>query len=359
MPTDPRRRNLLILAAIAVVSVLLAGIAVWQQSHSDVTATTQTEFFPGFAKKVRKATHIHVASSSGAFDIVFSPQKGWVVPQRYDFPASFDLVRRTLVGMAALVTLEPKTANPDWLHFVGLDAPPKGSGIALTVSNEKGETLAALIAGRSVDIGDSSGAIGLFVRHPEETQSWLARAVFDPRPLITDWLDKTVMDIDRARIQSVSFQPAADGPAFSVSRAKPSDADFTLAPLNKPLPDASMPDSIAAAITGFSFNDVLPAKDLDFAAPGAAAHVVTTTFDGLRVTVSVLKKGPDYWASVAAEPTDPSRTDAAKEAAIINAHASGWAYKLDTFKGQLFMTNLDTLLKAAQGPAAGAPPPQQ
>jgi hypothetical protein len=354
---DPRRRNLLILAAIAVVSVLLACLAVWQQSRNDVTASAQSDFFPGFAKKVRKATHIHVASSVSTFDIVFSPQKGWVVPQRYDFPASFDLVRRTLVGMAALVTLEPKTANPAWLHFIGLDAPPKGAGIAITVSNEKGETLASLIAGRSEDIGDSSGAVGLFVRRPDETQSWLARSVFDPRPQISDWLDKTVMDVDRARIQNVSFQPS-NGQAFMVSRAKPSDPDFTLSPLSKPLADASMPDGVAAAITGFSFNDVRPARDLDFGAQGVS-HVVTTTFDGLRVTVSVLKQATDYWASVSAEPVDPSKTDAGKEAAIINAHASGWAYKLDTFKGQLFMTTLDTLLKAAQGPAAGVPPPQQ
>ncbi|HEV2650623.1 MAG TPA: DUF4340 domain-containing protein [Rhizomicrobium sp.] len=358
MPTDPRRRHLLILAIIALVSVLLAGVAVWQQSRNDVSTTSQDDFFPGFAKKVRKATHIHIASSTGAFDITFSPQKGWVVPQRYDFPASFDLVRRTLVGMAALVTLEPKTANPAWLHFIGLDAPPKGTGIAITVSNEKGEALAALIAGRSEDIGDSSGAIGLFVRRPNEDQSWLVRSVFDPRPLISDWLDKTVVDIDRARIQSVTFQPP-NAPSFTVSRAKPADADFTLSPLSKPLPDASMPDALAAAITGFSFNDVRPAKDLDFGAPGGASHVVTTTFDGLRVTVNVLKQGTDYWASVSAEATDPSRTDANKEAANINAHASGWAYKLETFKGQLFMTTLDTLLKAAQGPAAGAPPPQQ
>jgi hypothetical protein len=339
-----------------VVSVLLASLAVWQQSRDDVTASAQTDFFPGFVKKVRKATHIHIASSASTFDIVFSPQKGWVVPQRYDFPASFDLVRRTLVGMAALVTIEPKTANPAWLHFVGLDAPPKGTGIAITVSNEKGETLAALIAGRSEDIGDSSGAIGLFVRRPDETQSWLARSVFDPRPLVSDWLDKTVMDVDRARIQSVTFQPA-NGQAFAVSRAKPSDPDFTLSPLAKPLADASMPDGVAAAIAGFSFNDVRPARDLDFGSQGGASHVVTTTFDGLRVTVSVLKQGADYWASVSAEAVDSSRTDANKEAAIINAHASGWAYKLDTFKGQLFMTTLDTLLKAAQGPAAG--PPQQ
>ncbi len=81
--------------------------------------------------------------------MAFKPEKGWVVPQHADFPASFDLVRRTLVGMAALETIEPKTSNPAWLHYVGLDSPPKGDGILITVTNDKGDVLASLIAGRS------------------------------------------------------------------------------------------------------------------------------------------------------------------------------------------------------------------
>jgi len=41
---------------------------------------------------------------------------------------------------------------------------------------------------------------------------------------------------------------------------------------------------------------------------------------------------------------------AAKEAAAINARASGWAYKLPAYKGQLFMTTLDNLLQPAPAP---------
>ena len=63
--------------------------------------------------------------------------------------------------------IEPKTARADWLPAVGLDAPPRGNGVAVTLMNDKGEPLAALIAGKSEDIGDPSGAIGLFVRKPD------------------------------------------------------------------------------------------------------------------------------------------------------------------------------------------------
>jgi hypothetical protein len=346
--SDPRRRNLVVLAAAALVAVLLALGALWQQAEIGRPAYEPEQFFPGFAREVRNAAQIHIESKTGGkFDIVFKPDQGWVLPGRSDFPASFDLVRRTLVGLAALQTIEPKTARAEWLHYVGLDAPPAGDGILITVRDDKGHDLASLITGKSEDIGDPSGATGLFVRRPKETQSWLVRSVLDPRSSMSDWIEKTVMDVDRARIQEVDVDPAGSA-SFMVRRDKPSDPDFKLSPLppGKSVSDATVPDGVASAITEFGFDDVRRARELDFSNQAATARLVTTTFDGLKVSVNVQRQGSDYWAVISA---DGSSADAAKEAAAINAHASGWAYKLPAYKGQLFMTTLDSLLK---------PPPQ-
>jgi len=349
--TDPRRRTLAILGAVTLVAVLLALGAIWQQAELGRSAYAPEQFFPGLARQVRNATTIHIASRASApFDVVFIPDKGWVLPARSDFPASFDLVRRTLVGLAALQTIEPKTARADWLRYLGLDAPPKGDGIEITVRDDKGRVLASLIAGKSEDIGDATGATGLFVRRPNELQSWLTRSVLDPRASLSDWLDKTVMDIDRARVQEADVDPAG-GTSFMVRREKPSDPDFTLSPLpaGKSPSDPTAPDGVAAAITGFGFDDVRPARDLDFSNQNLTSRVITKTFDGLKVTVNVQRQGADYWATVSGEAMNP-RSPALAEAAAINAHASGWAYKLPAYKGQLFMTTLDSLLKAPDAP---------
>jgi hypothetical protein len=359
MPTtlaDPRRRRLAVLGGIALVSLILVVFVVWQQAREAANRPAQTEFLPGFASEVRNVSHLHIASKAGAFDVVFLPEKGWVVPQRDDYPANFDLVQRTRVGLAALQTIEPRTARKDWLHFLGLDSPPLGDGVLITASDDKGKKLAELITGKSEDIGDPSGATGLFVRRAGENQSWLTRAVFEPRPALTDWLDKRVMDVDRARIQEVDIDPAGS-PSYVVTRAKPSDADFTLSPLpaGKAPSDPTIPDGVASAITDFAFDDVRPARDFDFSNPATHARVVTKTFDGQRVTVQVVKSGNDYWATVSADALNPMDHENLKEAATINTHASGWAYKLSAFKGQLFMTTLDSLLKPPPAPPQGMP----
>jgi hypothetical protein len=102
-------------------------------------------------------------------------------------------------------------------------------------------------------------------------------------------------------------------------------------------------ESFAAPAAWQIFDDVRPAREIDFSDSAANSRVVTKTFDGLKVTVNVKRQGADYWAIVSADAFKP---EADGEASAINAHASGWAYKLPAYKGQLFMTTLDSLLKA-------------
>src|SRR5262249_30436461 len=151
------------------------------------------------------------------------------LPQKGDYPASFEEVNKTLVSLAALETIEPKTARADWLHYIGLDDPAHGGdGVAITVSDDRSHVLATLVIGKTADIGDTNAAVGLFVRKPNETQSWLVRAEYQPHSDQTDWIDKNILDVDRSRIQSTTVD-LPDDKSFEVRREKPADAAFRLA----------------------------------------------------------------------------------------------------------------------------------
>jgi len=337
---DHRRRNIGVLAALALLSVLLAVAAVHEQASELAPKYTPETYLPGIASRIASADRIHVTSAKGAFDVVKSA-KGWVLPSRANYPASFDQVQKTLVGLAAFETIEPKTSRPDWFHYVGLDGPPRGSGVLIEVEDHNGP-IASVILGRSEDIGDPSGALGLFARRSNENQSWLVRSVFEPKAGIGDWLDKSVISVDRARIEEVDVTPAT-GEAYVVKRDKPSDPDFKpmSLPPGRSLSDDAAADGVASALTAFTFDDVQQASRLDFS---KATRLVTKTFDGLAVTAEVVQKEADYWATIAAT-ADPAAGDATAEARQINARAQGWAYKLPAYKGQQFMTSLDSLLK--------------
>ena len=344
---DHRRRNLAILGGGAIVSVLLAILALREQAAELAPKYTPETFFPGVAAEVKDATKIHIVSQKGTFDVV-KRGSGWVIPQRSNYAASFEQIQKTLVGIAAFETIEPKTSRPDWFHYVDLETPPKGNGTLIAVSGSDGHEIASVIVGKSEDIGDPSGALGLFVRRPSDDQSWLVRSVFEPRSDPGDWMDKNVLSVDRARIEEVDVTPSS-GAAYIVRRDKPSDPDFkpTPVPRGRELSSEAAGDTVAAAITGFAFDDIRPASAFDFS--GATRHV-TKTFDGLTVTANVIQQGSDYWAtlSAAAGGVNP---DVQTEAADLNARANGWAYKLPAYKGQQFMATLESLLKPQGAPA--------
>ena len=351
---DPRRRNLAILAGAALVSILLAFWALYEQSASLAPQSTRNEFFPGLASHVRQAARIHIASKKGGtFDVVFKPIRGWVIPQKNDYPASFVEVNKTLVNLAAMQTLEPKTSRADWFHTIGLDAPAKGGdGVEISVSDDRGHELAHLIVGKSEDIGDSSGAVGLFVRKPDETQSWLVRAEAEFQTAPDDWIDKNVLEIDQGSIQSTTVA-LPDGSSYEVRRDAKTDMHFKLSsmPAGREMASDTVADGPAAAITGFTFDDVKPSREVDFT---NSARVTTKTFDGLTVTIDVAHAGTQYWAQLdaMAQSNDPN---IAKQARTINARVNGWAYKLADFKGAQFTAPLESLLKPKGAKPAPTP----
>ncbi|HEY3778464.1 MAG TPA: DUF4340 domain-containing protein [Rhizomicrobium sp.] len=356
LTSDPRRRNLAVLAAIAAVMVVFAIFALLRQSAEVAPHYQPESFLPGLASHVREIAHIRLASKAGVVDVQFKPEKGWVVASHDDYPASFDRVRETIVGLAALQTLEPKTARADWLHYLDLASPPKGNGVAVTLQNGQGRTIAAVVTGKNIDIGDPSGAVGLFVRRANSDQSWLARSVFQPKTDVGQWLDKQVMDVDLARVQQVDIDPA-EGASYEVRRDKPNVADLALVniPKGRELSYSGAADNIAGAVSGFTFDDVRPAREFDFSDGAHVARMVAHTFDGLIVTVRTLQKGQDYWATVSAE-GQPGKPQAQQQARTIDARASGWAYKLPAYKGRQLMNTLEDLLKPLPATTAPAKP---
>ena len=179
---------------------------------------------------------------------------------------------------------------------------------------------------------------------PIPNQSWLVRSVFQPKTDTGEWLDKQVVDVELARIQEVDVSPL-NGASYEIRRDKPTVANLSLVdiPKGRELAYAGATDAVAGAITGFTFDDVRPAKDFDFS-DGHAARLVARTFDGLTVTVQTVQQGHDYWATVFAEGA-AGKAEAQRQARTIDARASGWAYKLPPYKGQQFMTSLESLLK--------------
>ncbi len=352
--SDRNRRHLIILGAAALVSVLLAAGVLFLRAEQGRSHFVASEFLPGFAANVKNAASIHVAGHGSEFDVALVGGR-WVLPGHGNYPADFDQVRHTLIGLAALETAAPKTARADWLHYVNLDTPPSGNGVEYIVKDASGKTLAAVITGTTEQLGDPNGTIGLFVRHPGENQTYLAHSVFTPAGDLLSWLNNSVINLGAARIKDVTVTPPR-GKGFVVTRDKEDDLKFKLAnPPKGGNPNQQMLDAIPYAVSSFSLDDVAPVASVDFT---NASHVVGKGFDGLVVAIDIIPKGHDLWARITASAAPGAGPDALKDANGINDKVAGWAYKLPDEKGKALITDLDTIMTPPPAPAGqpGMPP---
>jgi hypothetical protein len=330
--TLARRRMLLILGSAALLFGLLAAYAVWRRAAEGLPRYTPELVLPGFADAAGNAARIEMSGPGGTFAVIKESPTGWVL-DRGNFSADFDEVRRTLISLAQLTTIAPKTARPDWLAHLSLGEPPK-SGTLVTVKDAGGAVLARLITGNSVELGDPNGAQGLFVRHPGESRAWLARAVFPVRGDIGSWLGKQMQLIGPARLKSVTVTPAT-GLGFSLGRATPSDP-VTLAgvPATAPV-DFQLINEIGFAIATFAPTDVRMAAGMDFT---GAAHVAAASFDGLIVNFEIVRRPDGIWARLNASGGPGT------QAQDINARAAAFAFKLAEEKGRTLLVNRQRVL---------------
>ena len=340
--TDPRKRNLAILGGLTLLFLVLAVVAVFQQAASLAPKFDPRPFFPGLGDRLAQLGEITITSKSGSFHVRLQ-NANWVVVERDSFPADPAQLRAVAVGMAELQMVEPKTARADWLNFLGLGAPDAGGdGVVVRLADTSGMAMAELLAGNTQNAGDEFGPSTLYVRRPNENQSWMARGSLQPKPNAADWLDRNILAIARDRVKGATVTPVS-GPAYNLARDNKDQPDFKLLdmPQGRELSFEGSPDGVGGAIVGFIFDDIAKADQFDFTrAPQSVSH----TFDGLDITVKIATKAADRWAVVSAAGTNPM---AQMEAQTINARVGGWAFKLPDEKVQQFIATRETLLKPA------------
>ncbi len=345
--TNARRRLLVVLGSTALVFGLLATWSVWQRAAQGAARHTPALVLPGFTERAVNAARIEIKGPGGDFAVIRRSPTGWVL-DRGEFPADYDEVRRTLISLAQLTTIAPKTSRPDWLRHLHLDRP--GSGTEVTVKNAEGTVLAQLVTGIVEELGDPSGAKGLFVRRPGEAQAWLARAVFPVRGDIASWMTREISGIGPARLQSVSVQPM-NGQGFTVSRSSPTEAvSLVGAPANA-TPDFELINQIGFAIATFTPTDIRVADGMDFS---KASRATATSFDGLSITFLIMRQADGVWAKLSATSRQPATT---QQAADINARAGAFAFKLPEEKAAPLLVDRQRVLTAPARAIEGVMPP--
>lgn len=347
-----------ILAGVTLALVLLTLWAVRDTGQRSGYLAHAEKLFPDLPAQAAAVRRIEILSAGQQVTLQGSGSD-WTVVEKHDFPADPAKVRALLEGLAGLTLIEPRTADPARHAALNLQMPdaPGARGVLVRVLGENDTVLAAVLLGKP-RAAAGQGPRQMFVRRPDEDQTWLTDGAVDPQRTPPLWLRGEAFDLPQAKVRAVRVQHPGQTPLL-VSRTAP-EASFSL---QTPLPKGRdpQPSTIGAVAYGLQrlpLQNVFKPDEVsgDWA---QAVSVQFDTFDGLTVTAHVLSlNGVPHVrlsAAVAADADAGQRPAATTEAERINQQAGDWIYVVPPHTVATFTPKLEDLLAPLPPPADAAP----
>jgi hypothetical protein len=336
------QRNGLI-ALFVVTAIVVAGALALSVGSARTVADRGAgeRVFPQLAAKVGDVASVTITRASGAFTLARQSNGGWGVAEKSNYPADGSKVRQTVLGLAELTLVEPKTAKTESYPRLEVEDAKEGAKSSLvTLKDGSGGKLGELIVGKRRVDRLGTGIDGLYIRRPGEAQSWLAKGTIELQPDAKDWLDKKVVNVPAARVKSVTLtQP--DGAKVVLQREKAEDK-FAVAdaPADAKMKSDYTVSEPGGTLDNLELTDVAPEASVPVPSEGVYQAEIAT-FDGLTVKVRVFEKDGTNWLRLAATGTG----DAEKEAKEITEKVSPWAYAVAPYKANPLKTKLADLIE--------------
>ncbi len=384
-------RTLAILGVLTIGAAGFAAYSLWQQESRLADAGPEGPLVPGLQEKVNEAASVKITRGLTSFTVTRKEDGTWGITERGGYAAKFETVKAAIVGIAGLTIQEARTNKPENYEKIGVEDPTRDGATStlVTIADGGGKTLASVIIGKPKTATGFNAPPDFYARRDGEAQSWLVRPArgaerLDIRADANEWVDRTIVQIARDRVQSVTVTHSSDGERVDIVKDKKEDPHWRLVdmPEGRELNYVTACDAVAGALSSLTLEDVKPAGEISFdAVAGAAPPDIATsefrTWDGLVIVTRTAKLADKTWAkfevryeapaapppppspvepdnpdSEAAKPATPDPAEGekvAKEAADLNARLSTWAYGLADWQTRNFTTRIADLLKPLPG----------
>ncbi len=318
----------LIAGALAIVAAITLGIEM-RALRPDLAAGLVT---PGLADTIGGAHRITITSAEASYRIE-NTQRGWAMRDRDDYPVLRSRLDQLTNGLEQLRYTRRMTSDPSKHERLGVGDPREGGrGILVQIEDGRGALLVNLVLG--VEPG---GAI--YVRRPDQDQTWAARGELPPLRDIASWMELRPLDLSADRLQRVEIAPP-QGRAYVLARDS-ADQPWRIA---SPALAALAPSVVASAaerITQLAPVDVRTAPAIQGA---ARARIRATTFDGIAVDAELIDSDGRTWLKLVARGATPEQEPAALE---LNDRIAAWAYALSEFEAESLAPPLSSLVPGA------------
>lgn len=289
-----------ILAGITIVGIVVA-VFVNQEPASQLPNSGEL-LFPSLLSGVNDVSEVVVETKDQTVTLV-REENIWGVKEKAGYRADVEKVKQTLIGLAELRILEPKTKNPELYDRLGLQDKEQEGSLSTTVTlktpNNPGAAL--VILGNQRPAKGNPRMSEIYARKPGEPQTWLTIGNLPLEKVAGEWLDKEITALTTKRVHRVTVTHP-DGETLLVSKDKPEDLDFQLDSIPAGFKVASQfnVNNVVGTLVQLSFEDVKEEQEVNFQ-DRSGVTAVLETFDGLRLHVQTAKQDDKIFGKFSAE----------------------------------------------------------
>ncbi|OUR73548.1 hypothetical protein A9Q78_03935 [Methylophaga sp. 41_12_T18] len=340
--------SLTILFIVTMVMLVLMLVTI---QRPDNVSEDYSILYPELFDQLGDVDTIKFKSSQDEFTL-YKQGEDWLIKERWNFPADFNLVKRALIDIAEAKVLERKTDSSEYHPLLGVEGIEDG-GLSIQVTLLNGEQqVAGLILGNEREIDKNMGPRQFYVRRSNEDRVWLAEGYLNLNPLMLNWIKSEVVNVARERIAQVNIIQPNGQTATIVNVGKKNKFGIPRLMESTVFKYEQLGYDIAGTLHQLRMEDVQPLTDFS----RGDSEVVTAefiTFDGLKVTSETSFIDGFFYSTFKAEydasavktaPEDIQQADVLKSVAEVQQEAQkitkdlqSWVYRFGGFIGTNLM----------------------
>lgn len=326
-------RHFVLLAATTFVALVLAAILHASTTQRAPGTVEGRPMLPELRRQASTLGGIELSKRGRTLTFVRNGEQ-WTIKERAGYPVEADKIRALLFQLTNAELAEPKTAAKDRWALLDLEDPAGAdakSGL-VRLLDANGKPIGELVIGKRKDNAFGTGRNGVYVRRPNETQTWLASGEPNVTLEVKDWVDTALFKTDTAKLKRVTVAHPKEVPIVveRETAAGEKGGKFVLksVPEGLKVKESAGVEQIALSLGSIELEDV---RKLDATPVGDAVSTITAeSSDGLTVTFRLRRDGQpeEAWLSFTAN----GEGEAKKAADEINAKAAGWEFKIPKWK---------------------------